>query len=71
MYQPPHFREDSLPVQHALIRAHPLAILVSTGESGLEANPVPFLLDAEASPLGTLRAHVARANPHWRSLASA
>ena len=24
MYQPPHFREDRLAVQHDLIRAHPL-----------------------------------------------
>ena len=70
MYQPTHFREDRLDVQHALIRAHPLAILVSHREAGLEANPIPFLLDAHASPLGTLRAHLARANPHWRSLAS-
>ena len=68
MYQPAHFREDRLDVQHALIRAHPLAILVSQGSAGLEANPIPFLLDAEASPLGTLRCHLARANPQWRSL---
>jgi transcriptional regulator len=26
------------------------------------------LLDPDASPLGTLRAHLARANPQWRSL---
>ena len=68
MYQPAHFREVRLDVQHALIRAHPLAILVSHDAAGLEANPIPFLLDADASPLGTLRAHLARANPQWRSL---
>ena len=65
MYQPPHFREERLEIQHALIRAHPLALLVSSGDAGLEVNPVPFLLDATASALGTLRAHVARANPQW------
>jgi transcriptional regulator len=68
MYQPAHFREDRLEVQHALIRAHPLALLVTQGGAGLEANPIPFLLDPDASPLGTLRAHLARANPQWRSL---
>lgn len=68
MYQPPYFREQRLEIQHALIRAHPLALLVSSGDAGLEVNPVPFLLDAAASPLGTLRAHVARANPQWRQL---
>jgi transcriptional regulator len=68
MYQPAHFREDRLEVQHALIRAHPLGILVTGGAGTLDANPVPFLLDAGASVLGTLRAHVARANAVWREL---
>ena len=70
MYQPAHFREDRLEVQHALIRAHPLGLLVSAGEGGLVADHVPFLLDGSASSLGTLRCHVARANPHWQRLAS-
>jgi transcriptional regulator len=30
---------------------------------------VPLLLDADAGPLGTLRGHVARANPLWRDAA--
>jgi transcriptional regulator len=66
MYQPPHFREDRLEVQHALIRAHPLGLLVTFGATGLVANPIPFTLAASASPLGTLRAHLSRANPQWR-----
>lgn len=69
MYQPPHFREDDLGVQHALIRAHPLGLLITTGASGLMANSVPFHLDAAASEKGTLRLHLARANPQWRDLA--
>jgi transcriptional regulator len=66
MYQPPHHREDRLEVQHALIRAHPLGTLVTLGSGGLVANPLPFVLDAAAGPLGTLKAHLARANPQWR-----
>jgi transcriptional regulator len=66
MYQPPHFREDDLEVQHALMRAHPLGLLVTLGSTGLVANPVPFVLDAAASPLGTLKAHLSRANPQWQ-----
>ncbi len=66
MYQPPHFREDRLDVQHALIRAHPLGLLVTFGGAGLVANPVPFVIDPSASPLGTLRAHLSRANAQWR-----
>ncbi|WP_445501609.1 FMN-binding negative transcriptional regulator [Microvirga sp. G4-2] len=66
MYQPPHFREDRLEVQHALMRAHPLGLLVTHGSTGLIANPIPFVLDAAASLHGTLRAHLSRANPQWR-----
>jgi transcriptional regulator len=66
MYQPPHFREDDLAVQHALIRAHPLGLLVTFGSEGLEANLIPFVLDA-SSALGTLKAHLSRANPQWRN----
>ena len=70
MYRPPLFREDRLEVQHALMRAHPLGLLISTGPNGLVANPVPFMLHAEASERGTMRCHVARANPHWQELSS-
>ena len=70
MYQPPHFREDDLGVQHDLIRAHPLGLLVSAGASGLVANPIPFLIDPDTSALGTLRCHLARANGQCRDLAA-
>jgi transcriptional regulator len=66
MYQPPHFREDRLEVQHDLIEARSLGLLITAGSEGLDANAIPFILDRAASPLGTLRAHLARANPQWR-----
>jgi transcriptional regulator len=71
MYEPPHHRKESLEAQHALIRAQPLGLLISYGATGIEANSIPFLIDASASKLGTLRAHMARANPQWRSLQQA
>lgn len=70
MYQPPLFREDRIDVQHDLIRALPLGLLVSAGPGGLLANPLPFFLDASVSEHGTLRCHMARANPQWRDLAA-
>ena len=70
MYQPPHFREDDLAAQHGLMRAHPLGLLVTAGPGGLTANPIPFLIDDAVSERGTLRAHLARANPQWRELAA-
>ena len=71
MYEPPHHREEDLAKQHALIRAHPLGLLISGSSNGLAANPIPFLIDPDASRLGTLRAHVARINPQWRDLEQA
>jgi transcriptional regulator len=70
MYQPTHgqFREDRLEVKHALIRAHPFGALVTVGSEGLVANHFPFIVDADASSLGTLRAHMARANGQWKEL---
>jgi transcriptional regulator len=68
MYQPPHFREDRVEVQHDLIRAHPLGLLITSGPSGLLANPIPFVIYSDASAHGTLRAHLSRGNPHWREL---
>lgn len=68
MYTPKSYREVRLEVLHALMAAHPLGALVRMGEDGLCADHLPFeiappTLDA---PFGTLRAHVARANPLWR-----
>ncbi len=67
MYLPAHFKEDRTPVLHDLIRAHPLAVLVTLDSNGLAANHIPMEIDAETGELGTLRGHVARANPVWKS----
>jgi len=70
MYDVEAFREERIEVLHALIRAHPLATMVTLGAnaaSGPEANHIPLLIDPESGPLGTLRGHVARANPVWRT----
>lgn len=68
MYQPPAFRETDVPTQQAFIAAHPLGLLISGGEAGLLANPIPFLLYPDEGPFGTLRCHLSRANPQWRSI---
>jgi transcriptional regulator len=66
MYSTPQFREERVDVLHALIRAHPLGILVTRTREGLLANAIPFLIDAAASENGTLQGHLARANSQWR-----
>lgn len=68
MYLPEAFREDRAPVLRELIRAHPLGLLITHGAGGLSVSPVPFALHDDGGPFGTLRAHLARANPQWRDL---
>ncbi len=67
MYQPAAFREDRLEILHALIRAHPLATLITAGPGSLIANLVPFIL-ADTGGKGTLRAHIAKANDQVNAL---
>ena len=62
MYIPPMFREARAEVLHALIRAHPLASLVTHGAGGLTANLVPFILVAGEGGPDILRCHLARGN---------
>lgn len=68
MYLPDHNREDRLDVQHSLIEAHPLGLLISIGPRGLVANALPFLLRRDVGHLGQLAAHMARANTQWQGL---
>ena len=68
MYEPPLHRNEDLPALQALIRDRVFGLLISNGAEGLVANSVPFVLDAVASRLGTLKVHLARANPQWRDL---
>ncbi|MEW6372887.1 MAG: FMN-binding negative transcriptional regulator [Pseudomonadota bacterium] len=68
MYIPAHFDEPRLDALHALIRQHPFGALVTQGAQGLDANHLPFDLDAQPGEPGVLRAHVARANPLWRDV---
>lgn len=65
MYLPPHFAEQHTETLHHLITENPLGALVVSGPDGLDANHIPFELDSQS---GTLRAHVARANPVWQQV---
>ncbi len=66
MYLPSHFKESRADVLHALMRARPLATLVTLCDSGIVANHIPVETLPEPLPLGMLRGHIARANPLWR-----
>lgn len=68
MYQPALHEESRLGVLHALIDAYPLGAVVTRDGAGLCADHIPFEIAAPTpeAPFGTLRGHVARANPLWR-----
>lgn len=68
MYVNKHHRFDDAGAMQALIDAYALGAWVLAGRDGLIANHIPFLLDRERGPHGTLVGHVARANPVWRML---
>lgn len=66
MYLPQHFEETRMEELHRVMREHPLGILVLDGPNGLDANHLPFELNASIGDHGQLLAHVARANPLWQ-----
>lgn len=63
LYIPKQFDEPRVNVMHALIRARPLATVVTLSSSGLNANHIPTYLSKIPAPFGVVRGHVARANP--------
>lgn len=67
MYIPKQFEEPNIEALHELIRAKPLATLVTfNAAGGFEANHIPLVLSADPKPYGTLSGHVAKSNLLWR-----
>lgn len=69
MYVPEHFEESDLQGLRSFIASRGFGTLVVAGGQGIEANHLPFLLDASGpAPQGVLACHVARKNPAWQQL---
>ncbi|KAF9029025.1 hypothetical protein BDZ89DRAFT_1065727 [Hymenopellis radicata] len=83
MYLHAHYAELDIPVLHDFIQSNPLGILISAHPSSsdvhspapdIEITHLPWILDTsglESNPLGKLRGHMARANPHAKALLAA
>jgi transcriptional regulator len=71
MYLPKHFEQPDTDAVAQLLAAHPLATLAWPTAAGPEAEHLPLLWDRSPGDgaHGTLRGHVARANPVWREAA--
>ena len=68
MYLPDHYVETRPEELHRVMTEFPLGALVLQGPQGLDANHLPFILDAGQGEHGHLLAHVARANPLWQEV---
>ena len=70
MFTPGLFRIEDVADAHGLMRAHPFAVLVTTGSDGLFATHLPTVLKVDdAGSLGRIECHLARPNPQWETFA--
>ncbi|NQV21468.1 MAG: FMN-binding negative transcriptional regulator [Rhodospirillales bacterium] len=69
MYRPRAFDLSDTGVLQTAVDDYSFATFVMETEGELEAVHLPLLLDCTTGPLGTLRGHVARANPVWKTFA--
>jgi transcriptional regulator len=70
MYIPDAFALTGRDEILAVLRDYAFAVLVTAVDGAPpQATHLPFMIDAAAGINGTLFAHMARANPHWRDLA--
>ena len=69
MYLPAMFAETDPAKLFDFIERNSFGILVSQVDGSPFATHMPFLVEREAGPHGTLIGHVARANPHWQGAA--
>jgi transcriptional regulator len=67
VYIPEFNRQEDRSATVAFMRANPFAILVSTADSIPFATHLPLLVD-EAGDQIVVRGHMAKANPHWKSM---
>jgi transcriptional regulator len=68
MYLPAQFNTEDLAIARELMRAHPLANLISVDDDGLPfVTPLPLHLMEEGAQM-LLLGHCAKPNPHWRYL---
>jgi transcriptional regulator len=71
MYIPEHFEEKNVKAMQNVIEKLAFGTLVTESNAGIEANHIPFELDANRGEFGVLICHVARNNSVWRSVENA
>lgn len=70
VHLPKQFQETDQHVLLALMASHPLATWAAICHGEIEVNHIPFLIDPDRGPYGTLVGHLAKANRAWRECAT-
>ena len=70
MYIPKHFELTDTTTMHDLMRQFSFATIVNVLEGLPFATHMPVVVRPELGEFGTLRTHIARANPQWNSFSS-
>lgn len=65
-YPSPAFREDRSEVLHPALRELQFGLLVTQPQGDFLTSYLPWELDSERGPRGTLVGHLARYNPQWQ-----
>lgn len=66
IYVPRHFENRDPEVFRWLVREYSFGTMITVSDSDLKVTHLPCLLDDSRGAHGTIRAHVARANDHWK-----
>ncbi len=66
MWSPRSFKEQDVAALHDLIRRYSFGVIIDRGPDGLTGTHLPFMVDPDPAPNGTLIGHMARANPQWK-----
>jgi transcriptional regulator len=67
MYTPSSFRQEDVAVLREMMTRIGFVSLVTNTATGLLATHAPVLFDTNNGEQGTLRGHIARANPQWQT----
>lgn len=68
MYNPSSFKETDLNVLFEFIKKYNFGILFSQHSNSPWATHLPFMIDTNRGEKGTLIAHFAKANKHWKHI---
>ncbi|MCX6124881.1 MAG: FMN-binding negative transcriptional regulator [Proteobacteria bacterium] len=67
IYTPKHFKVERPELAHQIIQRYNFATLISFQEDTPIMSHLPFLFEPQVGRDGLLLAHMARANPQWRT----